>query len=57
MAESLGTYEMRKFDSKQVELVLTIKETKEFRLRMWLARQLVHLAAMVLSMGYKEEIE
>jgi hypothetical protein len=54
MADLESTYRMRKFD-QTTTLVVTVRLTREFRLRMWIALQLFKLASRVLNCGFRLE--
>ena len=43
-------YELRKF-TKNTTMTITIKEAKEFKVRRWIACQLLKLAALTLGCG------
>jgi len=48
---------LRKLSPKHCDLVVNVKITHEFKLRIWLATRLVMLAAYIMGMGYREEDE
>ncbi len=54
MAEVAGTYNVRRLD-RTATMVVTVKITREFRLRFWVAHQLMRLAAKVLNCGFRLE--
>lgn len=43
--------------TKQLTLVVTIKNIRELKFRLWLGEQLIRLAAMIMSMNIEIEIE
>lgn len=56
MASTAGTYRVRKL-SHRVTLSVRIVETPELRLRVWIAKRLIWLAARVLGCRNKIERE